>query len=232
MTTFRVLDFETTGFCKKNQVCNPAHQVIESGFYDVVCEQNIFYLGNSAQAFFKPTRPVDTEARAVHHITDDLLQDGLSQENLEDFLHVNSPDYFVAHSADFDMSFFDQKGVPVICTYKCCLRSWPDSPSHKNQVVRYYLDIKLDADKCEPSHRSMPDAYVTSHILIELLKKHDKEQLVQWTKEPRYLARCPFGKYSGKDWGDIPADYLQWANKQVDFDEDVKHAVRLELSKR
>lgn len=235
MEVYRVMDTETTGFFKKGEgEGQPPHQVVEAAFYDVHGEPGThnFHIGTSAQAFFKPTRPIDIEARAAHHITDnELEQFGLPQEALNDFMHIADPMYFVAHNAEFDMGFFDVRGVRVICTYKAALRAWPDCSKHSNQVIRYYLGLELPPEKTEPAHRALPDAYITANILIELLKLYSPAQLVEWTEQPRLITKCPVGKHYGQPWSEVPASYMNWM-LGTDFDEDVKYNIRQEFDRR
>jgi len=231
---FRVLDTETTGFFKKGEgEGQPPHEVIEAAYYDVegVPGTHEFKVGPWAQAFFKPTRPIDIEARAAHHITDGELGCGLPQEDLTDFMHLADPMYFVAHNAEFDTGFFDTRKVLVICTYKCALRAWPDCPKHSNQVLRYYLNLVLPPEKTEPAHRALPDAFVTANILVELLKLYSPAQMVAWTNEPRLITKCPVGKHYGQPWSEVPVSYMNWM-LGTDFEEDVKWNIRNELALR
>ena len=77
-----------------------------------------------------------------------------------------------------------------------------------------------------------PDAWVTAHILMDLLKEASVEQMLAWTSEPRPLATIPFGKHRRKPWAEAPTDYLQWMASQTDMEADVVAAARTELDRR
>jgi exodeoxyribonuclease X len=83
-----------------------------------------------------------------------------------------------------------------------------------------------------PAHRAGPDAWVTAHLLIDLLKESTVEQMIQWTREPRRLDKIPFGKHRGSRWAEAPADYLRWMSGLSDMDADVVAAARQELERR
>jgi exodeoxyribonuclease X len=141
-----------------------------------------------------------------------------------------------AHNAAFEQKFMGETEQPWICTYKCALRVWPDVPGHSNQVLRYWLEdqglLSLDADKAMPPHRAGPDAYVTAHILLALLKVATVEQMIEWTKEPRLLPRCTIGKFRGKPWAEVEWGFLNWMLQQATMEEDLKWNARRELDRR
>jgi len=83
-----------------------------------------------------------------------------------------------------------------------------------------------------PPHRAGPDAYVTAHLLKDMLLETTVEQLVAWTSEPKLLLKVPFGKHKGAQWADIPDDYLAWITRQADMDPDVVWNAGVELARR
>jgi exodeoxyribonuclease X len=90
----------------------------------------------------------------------------------------------------------------------------------------------MDRSIADRAHRALPDAYVTAHLLREILKHASIGELISWTKEPILLPRVPFGKHRGQAWKDVPPDYLQWILRQQDMNEDVVHTARHHLEKR
>ena len=115
---------------------------------------------------------------------------------------------------------------------KVALRIWPDAPGHSNQVLRYWRGLNLDAALAMPPHRAGPDAWVTAHLLVELLKETSVEQMMAWTKEPKLLPKVPFGKHRNSSWPDVPMDYLHWMVGQADMDPDVIWCAQQELHRR
>jgi len=230
----RVIDIETTGLA-------PPAEVIEIGWHDVdtsVREVRATDRGFDFGSFLYGVTDLPAEAMAVHHIQKRMLV-GLNccaVSDLQSFVTSGKGiDAIVAHNAAFESQWFTPKilgNVPLICTYKAALRVWPDAPAHGNQVLRYWLGIDLHEDLAMPPHRAQPDAYVTGHILVELLKHATVAQLIEWTKEPRLLPRITFGKHKGKAWGEPPTDYLEWVVFKSDLDDDTRWNARRELDLR
>ena len=231
----RVIDIETTGM-------EPPAEVIEVGWHDVdtdvrevrTTEQGVDF----GSLLYDATGHIPAEAMAVHHIRKQMLY-GLAcctSDDLRGFATSEEGiDAIVAHNAAFEAQWFTPEllgGVPLICTYKAALRVWPDAPAHSNQVLRYWLGIDLSDELAMPPHRAQPDAYVTAHILVELLKHASVADLIQWTTEPRVMPKLTFGKHRGAKWTEVPPDYLDWLVFKSDLDSDTKWNARRELERR
>jgi exodeoxyribonuclease X len=90
----------------------------------------------------------------------------------------------------------------------------------------------MDRSIADLAHRAMPDAYVTAHLLREILKHASLEDRIRWTNEPVLLPKVTFGKYRDQTWSAVPPDYLQWILRQQDMNEDVVHTARHHLANR
>ena len=174
---------------------------------------------------------------AVHHLTpDDFCDDDphCDEYRLRE-MFAEPADVMVAHAARFERGFIADTatgGLPWICTVRSAKAVWPQAPGHSNQVLRYWRGLRLDPALANPAHRAGPDAWVTAHILIHLLKEATVEQMLEWTREPRRLERIPFGKHRGRAWAEAPDDYLRWMAGQGDMDAEVVAAARQELDRR
>lgn len=218
------IDFETTGI-------DPATcEVLEIGIVPAS--------GPYIVSFIQPTKPIPPEASAVNHITQQDVEGapewGAMKNAFANLILTFETPVLVAHNADYERAVLgDFPEVDWICTYKCALRVWPEAPSHKNEVLRYWLGLPcLGRRYPQNSHSALHDAEVTQQILVKLLEKASLQQLIEWTKEPAMLPRIPFGMHFGKAWSDVPADYLQWILKQKDMREDVVHCAKKELERR
>jgi exodeoxyribonuclease X len=228
----RVIDIETTGEAL------PA-EIIEFGRVDVAAAGAGWRIGRPMSRLYRPLKGIPPETMAIHHITEDLF-DAETPVCTDEKLRLAvwggaAPDVLVAHNCAFEQAFIPESiTAPLawICTYKAALRVWPEAPRHSNQVLRYWRGLKLDSLLAMPPHRAGPDAYVTACVLVELLKAATVDQMIAWTKEPKFLPTVPFGKHRGVKWEDAPGDYLQWIDRQADMDVDVLWRARQELKRR
>jgi exodeoxyribonuclease X len=217
----------------------PPAEIIEFGRVDVVSDADAWHIGRLMARLYRPLNGIPPETMAVHHITeDDFTEDTpvCSEDRLKLAVFGGTkPDVLVAHNSSFEQMFIADAvtdNLPWICTLKVALRIWPGAPGHSNQILRYWRDLKLDAALAMPPHRAGPDAWVTAHLLLELLKLASVEQMIAWTKEPKLLPRIPFGKHRNSSWQDAPMDYLRWMAGQADMDPDVVWCAQHELNRR
>ena len=226
----RCVDVECTGL-------NPETSgVLEIGWTDVTLPDRTI---SDPQSYLCGTSyPITPENRAVHHISPyqiaglpEFDADAFNAQCVEDGVTC-----LAAHNANFDAQFV-RPTLPIICTYKAALRAWPDLTSHSNSAVFYALE---DQGRCEGanyahiiSHRAGPDSYVTAWILRCLLEDgHSGRDMVEWTRQPAKLPRCPIGKHRGKPWAEVDAGWLKWCVGNADIGEDVRYCARAELEKR
>lgn len=214
----RVVDLETLGLEADCGVC-------EIGIIDVFRSG----VGVGCAELVNPGKPIPPEASAIHHIIDaDVARASSWAETSARLLAGDHVVAFSAHNSRFEQKFITSEmtgGKPWICTYKCALRVWPEAPDHKNQTLRYWLKLPVDRVECRDVHRALPDAIVTAHLLVELLKKATIKQLSEWSRSPALLVKVGFGMHFGKKWTEVPRDYLDWCLKQ-DMDEDVMFTAR------
>lgn len=234
----RVIDLETTGFAP------PEAKVCEVGWCDLI-PRAADLLGapvnwieaDGAGQLCDPGVPIPPETSAIHHIIDDDVRGLRTFEQLwGEINNDDAPDIFAAHSAKFERQFIDDEmtgGRPWICTYKAALRLWPDAPSHSNQALRYWRRPPgLSREIASVAHRAFPDAYVTAHLLCEMLNDGaETAQLIRWTEEPALQVRCHIGKWRGTPWREVDDGFLYWVS-QRDFDEDVLFTVQHEMERR
>lgn len=224
-----VVDTETTGIDTKT--C----KIVEVAAFNAVGGSDY----NAFDRYVNPGEPIPPEVSAVHHICDADVADAQSWDAvkgaLSAYLVANNIDTLVAHNYEYDSVVLGLgPDYKWICTYKCALRQWPDAPSHKNEVLCYYLGVgsRGRSGRTGNSHSALFDAKQTAAILEELLKHQSIETLIQWTKEPKQLSKIMFGKHIGKRWHEIDSGYLQWMCKQADMDKDIVGCAARELASR
>lgn len=221
-----VVDFETTGVPTDE---DKSHRVIEVGYSLVSIEGDDVIVDAPVSFLVNPKRPIPPESMAVHHITDAMVaRDGITIEEAFRHLSGTSPDYWVAHNIDCEKAFFGGADIPWLCTYKTAVRVWPDAPGHSNNVLRYWLGLDLDPAYALPAHRAGPDAYVTAHLLREIVRNgsSDFPTMSRWSSGPALLPRLSFGKHKGLLYRDAPRDYLEWIAHKSDLGKDEKATAR------
>jgi exodeoxyribonuclease X len=218
------MDVETTGLDPVTD------RIVEIGWCDLL--NGKIYGPNSMMV--DPGRSIPPEASAIHHLTDEDVAGAPFLSEVAQILVEDADAILVAQNNRFDEAFLR----PVIGerrwidTYRCAIRLYPDAPKHTNQVLRYLLKPDgLVKELAEPSHRAGPDAYVTAHLLREMLKLASVDQLIAWSSEPALLSKVGFGKHFGLSWADVPPDYLRWVLGQ-DMGEDVLFTARHHLEQR
>jgi exodeoxyribonuclease X len=228
----RVIDLETTGSSP------PAHAVCEIGWQDVVLGDDGRWALDAEHGarFVDPGRAIPPVTMAVHHIMDeDVAGAPFWPEIAPSILRPDGGAVaLAAHRASFEQRFCTPRlsgGAQWICTWKCALRLWPDSPGFSNQVLRYWhMPEGLDRERGLPVHRAFPDAYVTAHHLRDQLNEAGFDRLLAWSAEPGLLPRVPYGPDKGRYWHELDDRALE--RYLSDRNEDVRFSSRTEIEKR
>jgi len=228
----RVIDLETTGQAP------PLHGVCEIGWQDVMLGEDGRWAlsGDGGSAFVNPGRAIPPFTQAIHHILDEDVADAPLWHDVARPILDPWPRRvaLAAHRADAELKFCSPamtQGADWICTWKCALRLWPESPSFSNQVLRYWRRPEaMDQARGLPAHRAFPDAYVTSFHLRDMLNIASVAQLIEWSNLPGLLPRVRNGPDRGKDWRELDEDVL--ADFAQDRDVDVRYSAEQEQLRR
>lgn len=225
----RVIDFESRGLPPDN--C----QIVEAATVDLVeVGDGEWTRGQMWRSFINPGLPIPPEVSAIHHITDEMVKDAPTIDEAKAEIFADTVDHFAAHNARFEIACAPWLPQPVLCTYKCAIAAWPEAPSHANQVLRYWLKLKL-ADEDGPPHRALGDAYVTAAILRRLLAAGNLvEDMLKVSSMPAMLPRFHFGEHTGKPIAEVPESYLSWIvhKSKGPWDEDVMYTAKCQLDMR
>lgn len=228
----RVVDLETTGQAP------PQHGVCEIGWQDVAlgADGRWNLHGEGGARYVNPGRPIPPLTQAIHHILDEQVADApfwhdVARPVLDPWPRRVA---LAAHRADYEMQFCTPAlthDADWICTWKCALRLWPDSPSFSNQMLRYWRRPEgLVHERGLPAHRAFPDSYVTAFHLRDMLNDVGVAQLIEWSNLPGLLPSVRQGPDRGKDWREISDDSL---NQFLgDRDIDVRFTAETEFARR
>jgi exodeoxyribonuclease X len=228
----RVIDLETTG------VAPPAHGVCEIGWQDVaLAESGRWELhGEGGSLLVNPGRPIPPITMAIHHIRDEDVAEApmwhdVARQVLDPWPRRIA---LAAHHSEYEQHFCTPpltRGAQWLCTWKCAMRLWPDSPGFSNQLLRYWRRPDgLVHERGLPAHRAFPDSYVTAHLLRDMLNEASLAQLVEWSNLPGLLPRVRYGPDRGKEWREIDDESL--AGFLHDRDADVRYTAEQELERR
>jgi exodeoxyribonuclease X len=243
MAIIRVVDLEYDGKPEDGG------GVCDIGYYDLVA-QGIDLAGNPCNwvvgegkaRLCNPGRPISPETQAIHFIADeDVAGEPNWKVLMRAFVKQAQADgviAFAAHSSESEKQWVHPEwpgsDIPFICSLKAAYWTWPDAPAHKNQVLRFWRrPVGLDRAKAEPAHRALPDAYVTAHLVRDLLNDEGVtlEQMIDWTNRPALLPICKFGDYrdtndgKGTPWKDVDEGLLHWVIRK-DVSEDAVYTAK------
>jgi exodeoxyribonuclease X len=228
----RVIDLETTGEAP------PAHGVCEIGWQDVALGEDGRWelLGEGGSQLVNPGRMIPPVTQAIHHILDEQVADApywhdVARRVLDPYPRRLA---LAAHRSTAEQKFCTAPlthGADWICTWKCALRLWPDSPGFSNQMLRYWRRPHgIEHERGLPAHRAFPDAYVTAFHLRDMLNEASIAQLIEWSNLPGLLPRVRYGPDRGREWTEIDDDSLE--GFLSDRDEDVRYTAEQELARR
>lgn len=186
----RVIDTETTSL--EGSVLEIASVDIVDG---IIC--------NPMSDFVRPTEAISFEAMAIHHITEDMVEDApLISEVIDRYLGAQA---YVAHNAAFDKEKLPQIEAPWICTLKLARKLYPEFEAHGNQYLRYRLGLKPFLPEGLYAHRALYDCYVTAELLIYMgrIAKWTMGEMRAISSEPSLLRTIRFGKHRGMTFEEL-----------------------------
>lgn len=203
---------------------------VEVAFLELDEELNII---SSFETLANPGCPIDPEAMAVHHITDEMVA---GRPSMEEILEAEfSADFFndvlvVAHHAPFDSEVMNPywEIADSLCTLRAARHLYPDAPAHKLQVLRYWLKLVPMTALCGDAHRAMADVAVLYELLWNLIEVGNFERiedLLELSKSPITVTRMPFGKHKGMELKDLPSGYVRWLLGTADIDDDLRQSL-------
>jgi len=206
-----IFDTETTDRDINNRLVQLAYKNLSTGEF--------------VNEYFKPSIPITFGAMAVHHITNEMVENKkpfAESEHKKNLIDSVVENIFVAHNAPFDIQVLKNEGVEVkknIDTLRVA-RHLLESEQYSLQYLRYSLGLNVVAD----AHDALGDVLVLESLFQYLSKiVKDKftldsdekivDKLLELNDLPVLLTVVNFGKYKGKSFADVAEvdkGYLQW----------------------
>ncbi|ARI77277.1 ATP-dependent DNA helicase DinG [Halobacillus mangrovi] len=171
MTTFAIVDLETTG-----NSASKGDRIIEIGIVLMDEKREIIREFSSLIYPERDIPPFITSLTGIEE--DDLLDAPLFTEVADEINSILKGTYFVAHNIEFDLGFLNEEFKrcgytpihnPVIDTVELSRIMLPMAPSFKLGQLSEWLEMGHD----QP-HRALSDAKVTGELLGFLLKRLER----------------------------------------------------------
>ena len=205
-------DTETTG------VRHDKDRIIEIAAFDPVLDRTF-------ESLINPKCPIPKEATAIHHITDEMVEEAPSFEEVaKDFINFCSGDcVLIAHNNDaFDKPFieseFERNQVPFpdwpfIDSLKFSRKYRPDLPRHSLQHLREYHGIEANN-----AHRALDDVIILHQVFSIMIDDLSMDLIIDLMSQKQLLRHMPFGKHQGTPLKDMPPGYIRWLHENGALD--------------
>ncbi|MCB1134951.1 MAG: DUF3820 family protein [Chlamydiia bacterium] len=226
--TFICLDCEATGLDPEKDRCIEV-AAIKFTFDALLGEM---------ETLIDPEQEIPEASIEIHHITQEMVQ---GKPRIRDVL----PELFdfigdhvvVGHGIGYDISLINAeaarfdlpqqlKASRSIDTLRLA-RLYGQAPTNSLESLRQHFNVAA-----EGAHRARNDVIVNIEVFKHLTRDFKTTQdIFKVLSKPVLLKRMPLGKHKGRDFRDIPVEYLRWAAHK-DFDQDLLYSIRSELKRR
>lgn len=212
-----VADTETTGTADEDRLCQFA----------------CIGKGVTIDELFRPPLPIKYEAMAVHHITNEMVEDRPEFKGSKTYQYLKGvlpKSVFVAHNAQFDIRMLEKEGLQVphfIDTLKVVrhLDTQCQMSNYQMQYLRYRLGVNVPGNVV--AHDALGDVKVLVHLFHKLtrlwIKRMDTDpdnvfiEMEELSRKPIFIRKMQFGKHRGKLTEDVLKEdrgYLEWLYTQ------------------
>ncbi len=175
--------------------------------------------------FINPGIPIPPEASSIHHITDDMVANSPSfQEIGQAFINFCGEDaVLIAHNNDaFDRHFLENEckrhgltlpSWPYIDSLKWARKYRPDLPRHSLQVLREVYGIPPNQ-----AHRALDDVIVLHEMFSQMIDDLSMETILELLSGSTQISKMPFGKHQGTPLSQVPKSYVKWLSSSGAFE--------------
>jgi exodeoxyribonuclease X len=234
-----LLDTETTGNKEVDKIIQLSYIVMNE---NLEIEEIHNDLAN-------PGMPISFEAMAVHHITNEMVEDKPRLKHTKAFKklkELNSPEnVIVIHNAEFDLNMLKKENFnpffQIIDTFRI-LKHLIKNSKYSLQYNRYALGLyKKEKEICDKynitinAHDALGDVVVLTLLFEYIIKEFNKsvEELVQLTKEPILYDKFYTGKHKFENIKEViikDPDYIEFILESADLEPDLKYSIEHHLA--
>ena len=241
MAKYILFDTETTGNREEDRIIQVGAMIVDAKgeveVFDELCSTSL---------------PITIEAMAVHGITPDLLEGKgiFTDTNFYKTLQTlnNQENFLIAHNMPFDMAMMEKEGfvsnIRIIDTLRVAKHLLAEQKSKALQYLRYALELykeeQAEANKYNitiKAHDAIGDVLVMKLLLSRLVTLTKKKfpdvnpmlKMEELTKTPIFIETFAFGKHKGKKISDVcdsDIGYINWMQKNMDLDVDMKYTLK------
>ena len=231
-----ILDTETTGNKEEDRVCQLSYLVLNENL-DIEEVHN---------ELVKPEIPIKYEAMAVHHITNEMVENAPKIKHTTAFKRLkelNSPENIVViHNAPFDLDMLKKDGFnsffKLIDTNRI-LRHLDPEGKFSLQYNRYALGLYKKEKELEKkydiqinAHDALGDVIVLKLLLDHLLQTHSLKELIDLTQKPILYKKFFMGKHKFEEIEKViieDPDYIEYILEKDDIDDDLRYSINYYL---
>ena len=223
-----IFDTETTGLKEP--------EVIEAAWLRVDPSPSQAKTADIVVQRYRPAKPVEFAAMAVHHILDEDLTECQPSSS---FCLPADVACIIGHNIDFDWGVVGKPDIRRIDTDAISRILWPEMTSYKLTALLYAL---TPADKrpafrerMRNAHNAGADVWANWKLLLHIFNK--RKDLQNWDKLWAFSEECrvprvmPFGRHKGVPFSDIPDRDLRFILGYDDLDDYLRLAIETALGK-
>lgn len=243
---FWVIDTETTGL---DAATDAVVEVAGTRVHGRYIPHAIALAGSFAE-LVNPGRPIPPDKTQIHGVTDADVRDKPALTQVAARIQALIGDSIVvAHRAEVERAFLpflsDRRWL---CTQLLAKTLWPhlrrddgrSAYSLQTLRERFRLDARTTALALGDPHQALADVKVTAQLLMfeiaEYLNRGCPDQLEALlaiaVKRPVDATRVSAGRFDGHPMADVPAWYLRWALRTLEFDAELHRAFAKEWTRR
>lgn len=227
-TTFVCLDCEFTGLDPDKD------RIIEMAAAKFTCSAIL----DQTESLTNPGCPISEASYAIHHISQEMVAASPSPDKvLPSFFSFVGREIIIGHAIGYDLAMLENAAIRASLPYPLknsrtidtlrLARHYGDSPNNSLESLAAHFNVPNPG-----SHRAMNDVMMNIEVFKHLVRKYKTvEQIFEILSKPIKMKYMPLGKHKGRQFADVPLQYLQWAS-HVDFDQDLLFTIRHELKKR
>lgn len=177
----KVIDLETCGLSPKppkrtpryiqDSILNPLGcEILEIGVTEIINQK----IGKNYSRLIKPKKPIPKNITEITHISEELVKDAKSLEDvLPAFREYLGDSLVIGHNVKFDVGFLNYflglMGLPLITRYVCTLEMLKNIKSYKGENNKLGTACEYYNIKLLNAHRAYADTYATAQLLLKLL---------------------------------------------------------------